>query len=255
MEQRIFDLSGKTALVTGGGRGLGRAMALGLADAGAEVAIADLLSSEAKGTADAVLKKGRKAMAFTADITRANDVHGVVSEVTKVFGKIDILINNAGINLLSPAEDFPLEDWQKVLAVNLTGVFLCAQAVGRVMIDRKKGKIINIASVAGLVGTPHDAVAYNSTKAGVISLTRSLAVEWGEYGINVNAIAPGMIETDLTRKRLENKDYYDYWMRTIPLKRVGRPQDLVGAVIYLSSEASDWMTGQVVVIDGGYTAM
>ncbi len=147
-----------------------------------------------------------------------------------------------------------LADWQKVLSITLTGVFLCTQTVGRIMIRQKKGKIINIASIAGLGGTPHPAAAYNSSKAGVINLTRSLALEWGQYQINVNAIAPGMIETDLTRARLKKKGYYPNIIDRIPLKRIGKPEDLIGAVVFLASDSSDWMTGQVMVIDGGIRA-
>jgi NAD(P)-dependent dehydrogenase (short-subunit alcohol dehydrogenase family) len=219
------------------------------------VIVVDILTSEAQDVAGEIEKKGRRALAIKADVTNASEVEQMVAQAVRTFERIDILVNNAGINVISPAEEFALEDWQKVLAVNLTGVFLCAQAVGKIMIRQRKGKIVNIASIAGLIGTPHDAVAYNSTKAGVLSLTRSLAVEWGEYHINVNAIAPGMIETDLTRKRLESKDYRDLFVRSTALRRIGTPADLVGAAIYLSSDASDWMTGQVMIIDGGYTAM
>jgi len=251
----IFDCTGKIAVVTGGARGLGRSMALALADAGANVAIADMLLSEAKMVAEEIDERGRHSLAMQINVTSEDEVQKVVREVIDHFARIDILINNAGINIISPAEDFHLDDWNKVLSVNLTGVFLCARAVGKVMINQKKGKIINIASITGMVGTPHNAIAYNSTKAGVINLTRSLAVEWGKYNINVNAIAPGMIETELTSKRLENKEYYNYWIDRTPLRRIGRPEDLIGAVIYLSSEASNWVTGHTIVIDGGYTAL
>lgn len=252
---KIFDLTGKVAIVTGGGRGLGRAMALALADAGADVVVTDLLISEAKGVAKEISLKKRKSVAIKADVSKPTQVKTVVTKVTDRFGKTDILVNNAGINIISPAEDFSFGDWNRVLSVNLMGVFLCAQAFGKVMINQRKGKIINIASVAGMVGTPHNATAYNSAKAGVINLTRSLAIEWGKYNINVNAIAPGMIETELTKKRLENKEYYNYWIDRTPLRRVGRPEDLIGAVVYLSSEASDWVTGHTIVIDGGYTSL
>lgn len=251
----IFDLTGKVAIVTGGGRGLGSTMALALADAGADVVVTDLLISEAKEVAKEISLKRRRSLAIKADVTKPKDVQKMVFKTMKHFGRIDILVNNAGINIISPAEDFSVEDWDKVLSVNLTGVFLCAQAFGKVMIKQKKGKIINIASVAGIVGTPHNAAAYNSTKAGVINLTRSLAIEWGKYNINVNAIAPGMIETELTKKRLKNKEYYDYWIDRTPLRRIGKPEDLTGALIYLSSEASNWLTGHTIVIDGGYTAL
>ena len=248
----LFDLSGKVAIVTGGARGLGRIIALALSDAGADVVIADILIPLAEDVVKEIEEKGNRAIAVKLDVTNANDVQEMVSKVTDNFGKIDILINNAGIQCISAAEDFALEDWTRVLNVNLTGVFLCSQAVGKIMINQKKGKIINISSLFGTLGSPHGAAAYNSSKGGVINLTKSLAVEWGKYNINVNAIAPGIIETDLTRKRLEDKEYFDLWIDRTPLKRIGKPGDLSGAIIYLSSEASDFVTGNTIMIDGGY---
>jgi NAD(P)-dependent dehydrogenase (short-subunit alcohol dehydrogenase family) len=251
----FFDLSEKVAIVTGGGRGLGRTMALALADAGANVIIADIIINQAEYVAKEIIKKNIRSLAIKVDVTKPKEVQKMVSQVMKHFRRIDILVNNAGINIIAPAESFGPKDWDKVLSINLKGVFLCAQAVGKVMIKQRKGKIINIASIAGMVGTPHHAVAYNSSKAGVINLTRALAIEWGKYNINVNAIAPGIIETDLTRKRLENKKYYKYWIDRTPLGRIGKPEDLIGALIYLSSETSDWLTGHTIVVDGGYTAL
>jgi gluconate 5-dehydrogenase len=251
----FFDLSGKVVVVTGGGRGLGKTMALALADAGAHITLIDILVSQTKEVAEEILQKGKRSLVVKADVTKPREVQMMVSHVMKHFGRIDILINNAGINIIAPAESFDPKDWDRVLSINLKGVFLCAQAVGKVMIKQRKGKIINIASIAGMVGTPHHAVAYNSSKAGVIHLTRALAIEWGKYNIHVNAIAPGIIETDLTRERLKNKEYYHYWIDRTPLRRIGQPEDLIGAVIYLASEASDWLTGQAIVIDGGYTAL
>jgi NAD(P)-dependent dehydrogenase (short-subunit alcohol dehydrogenase family) len=250
----LFDLSGRVSIVTGGARGLGRSMALTLADAGADVVITDILVSPAKDVVKEIERRDRRSLFLKADVTRAKEVQKMVSKVTERFGKIDILINNAGINIISPAEDFALEDWNKVVSINLTGVFLCAQAVGKEMVKQKKGKIINIASLFGTTGSPHTAVAYNSSKAGVINMTRSLAAEWGKYNVNVNAIAPGINETDLTRERLENKEYYKYWIDRNALKRIGKPEDLLGAIIYLSSEASNFVTGHTILIDGGYSA-
>jgi NAD(P)-dependent dehydrogenase (short-subunit alcohol dehydrogenase family) len=250
---KLFDLSGNVAIVTGGARGLGKIIALALSDAGADVVIADVLTSLADDAVKEIEKNGNRALGIKLDVTSEKDVKEMVSKVTDHFGKIDILINNAGIQCISPAEDFALEDWNRVLNINLTGLFLCSQAVGKMMISRKKGKIINISSLFGTIGSPHGAAAYNSSKAGVINLTRSLAVEWGKHNINVNAIAPGIIETDLTRKRLENKEYFDLWIDRTPLERIGKPDDLSGAVIYLSSKASDFVTGHTIMIDGGYS--
>jgi NAD(P)-dependent dehydrogenase (short-subunit alcohol dehydrogenase family) len=250
----LFDLAGKAAIVTGGARGLGKSIALALSGAGADVVIADVLTSLAEDVVKEIEESGNRALSVKLDVTNANEVQEMVSKVMDHFGRIDVLINNAGIQCISAAEDFVLEDWNKVVSINLTGLFLCSQAVGRIMINQKKGKIINIASLFGTIGSPHGAIAYNSSKGGVINLTKSLAVEWGKYNINVNAIAPGIIETELTRKRLENKEYFDLWIDRTPLERIGKPGDLSGAIIYLSSEASDFVTGHTVMIDGGYSA-
>jgi NAD(P)-dependent dehydrogenase (short-subunit alcohol dehydrogenase family) len=248
----LFDLSGSVAIVTGGARGLGKIIALALADAGADVVIADILTSLAEDVVKEIEARGNRALGVKLDVTSVNDVQEMVEKVTNHFGSIDILINNAGIQCISAAEDFALEDWTRVVNINLTGVFLCCQAVGKVMINRKKGKIINISSLFGTIGSPHGAAAYNSSKGGVINLTKSLAVEWGKHNINVNAIAPGIIETELTRKRLEDKEYFDLWIDRTPLERIGKPEDLSGAIIYLSSAASDFVTGNTIMIDGGY---
>ena len=248
----LFDLSGSVAIVTGGARGLGKIIALALADAGADVVIADVLTSLSEEVVKEIEAGGSRALGVKLDVTNANDVQEMAGKVTDHFGRIDILINNAGIQCISAAEDFPLEDWNRVVNINLTGVFLCSQAVGKIMINQKKGKIINISSLFGTIGSPHGAAAYNSSKGGVINLTKSLAVEWGKHNINVNAIAPGIIETELTRKRLEDKEYFDLWINRTPLERIGKPEDLSGAIIYLSSGASDFVTGNTIMIDGGY---
>lgn len=255
MNLNPFSLSGKVGIVTGAGRGIGRVLALGLADAGADVVIADVLAREGEEVAQEVRKKGKNSLYVKVDLTRKTEVEAMVSEIVKHFGGIDILINNAAINIFSPAEEFLLDDWNRVVSVNLTGVFLCAQAVGKIMIGQKRGKIINVASVGGMTGTYRKAIAYDSSKAGVINMTRSLAVEWGKYHINVNAIAPGMIATDLTRKRLEDKAFYDYYVERVPLGKIGQADDLVGPVVFLCSAASDWVTGQTMVLDGGQTLL
>jgi NAD(P)-dependent dehydrogenase (short-subunit alcohol dehydrogenase family) len=251
----LFNLSGKVGMVTGGGRGIGRTLALALADAGANVVIADVLIHQGEEVVQEIKQKGINSLSIQVDLSQKIEIEKMVSETMKHFGRIDILINNAAINIFSPAEEFTLEAWNKVLSVNLTGVFLCAQAVGKIMIEQKGGKIINIASVGGMTGTYRKAIAYDSSKAGVINLTRSLAVEWGKYNINVNAIAPGMIETDLTRRRLEDKEFYDYFVKRVPLGKIGQPDYLVGSVLFLSSKASDWMTGQTIILDGGQTLL
>jgi NAD(P)-dependent dehydrogenase (short-subunit alcohol dehydrogenase family) len=251
----LFSLSGKVGIVTGAGRGIGRVLALALADAGCHVVIADVLVREGEEAAGEIRKKGKDSIFIKVDLSRKTEIEAMASETVKRFGKIDILVNNAGINVFSPAEDFALDDWNKVVNVNLTGTFFCAQAVGKIMIGQNKGKIVNVASVGGMTGTYRKAVAYDSSKAGIINFTRSLAVEWGRYNINVNAIAPGMIETDLTRGRLEDKEFHDYFVKRVPLGKIGQAYDLAGPVIFLCSEASDWLTGQTMVLDGGQTLL
>jgi NAD(P)-dependent dehydrogenase (short-subunit alcohol dehydrogenase family) len=252
----LFNLSGKVGIVTGGSRGIGRTLALALADAGADVAVAAVHRMDlAEEVAEEIKKKKRTSLAVRVDVSDKREVQGMVSKVIKRFGKVDILVNNAALNIFSPAENLSLEDWNKVLSVDLTGVFLCSQAVGKIMIEQKRGKIINVTSVGGMTGTYRKAIAYDSSKAGVINLTRSLAVEWGKYNINVNAIAPGLIETDLTRKRLKDREFYNYFLERVPLGKIGQPEDLVGIVIFLSSEASNWLTGQTIVMDGGQTLL
>jgi NAD(P)-dependent dehydrogenase (short-subunit alcohol dehydrogenase family) len=252
----LFNLSGKVGIVTGGSRGIGRTLALALADAGADVAVAAAHPMDlAEEVAEEIKKKEKTSLAVRVDVSNKREVQDMVSKVIKQFGKIDILVNNAAINIFSPAEKLSLDDWNKVLSVDLTGVFLCSQAVGKIMMEQKRGKIINVTSVGGMTGTYRKAIAYDSSKAGVINLTRSLAVEWGKYNINVNAIAPGLIETDLTRKRLEDREFYNYFLERVPLGKIGQPEDLVGIVIFLSSEASKWLTGQTIVMDGGQTLL
>jgi NAD(P)-dependent dehydrogenase (short-subunit alcohol dehydrogenase family) len=252
----LFNLSGKVGIVTGGSRGIGRTLALALADAGADVAVAAAHRMDlAEEVAEEIKKKEKTSLAVRVDVSNKREVQDMVSKVIKQFGKIDILVNNAAINIFSPAEKLSLDDWNKVLSVDLTGVFLCSQAVGKIMMEQKRGKIINVTSVGGMTGTYRKAIAYDSSKAGVINLTRSLAVEWGKYNINVNAIAPGLIETDLTRKRLEDREFYNYFLERVPLGKIGQPEDLVGIVIFLSSEASKWLTGQTIVMDGGQTLL
>jgi NAD(P)-dependent dehydrogenase (short-subunit alcohol dehydrogenase family) len=252
----LFDLTGKVGIVTGGSRGIGRTLALGMAYAGADVVVvAGQRLDLAEEVAGEIEKNGRVSLPLNVDVSDKTEVQTMVSKTVERFGKIDFLINNAAINVFYPAVDFPLEEWNKVLSVDLTGAFLCAQVVGKIMIEQKKGKIVNIASVGGMRGSYREAAAYDSSKAGLMNLTRSLAVEWGKYNINVNAIAPGMIETDLTRKRLEDRAFYQHFIERVPMGKIGQPEDLVGVVIFLSSEASNWLTGQTIVMDGGQTLL
>jgi NAD(P)-dependent dehydrogenase (short-subunit alcohol dehydrogenase family) len=248
-----FDLSGKVAIVTGAGRGLGYQIALSLAKYGADVAVCSRTVSELENVAEKIEKMGKRAKISKLDMTDIKSIPSMVDEVVKVFGHIDILVNNAGINRPQWAVDLTEENWDLVMNTNLKGLFFCAQAAGRVMINQKKGKIINVSSDAGTVGLPGRAV-YCASKGGVNLITKVLAIEWAEYNVNVNAIGPAFIETPLTEPMLKEKDFRDYVLGNTPLGRVGKPKDVSGAVVFLASEASDYMTGHVMLVDGGWTA-
>jgi NAD(P)-dependent dehydrogenase (short-subunit alcohol dehydrogenase family) len=252
----LFDLSGRTAIVSGGGSGIGRQMATGLAEAGANVVLCARKPERcAEVAAELERELGVRAAGMRCDVREPGEVQAVVDRTKTELGSIDILVNNAGTSWGAAAEDYPLDGWQKVVDVNLTGVFLFAQAAGRVMIDQQAGKIVNIASVAAFGGAPPDlmnAVAYNASKAGVVGFTRDLATKWAEHGINVNAIAPGWFPSDMNKVLLDARP--DDYLEHIPLRRFGGPDDLKGAVVYLASRASDFVTGQVVVVDGGQSA-
>lgn len=247
---RKFDLTGKKALVTGGGRGIGRAFCLALAQAGADVAVVDINQETAQAVAQEVQDLGREGLAIHADVTVAEQVQRMVNQTVEAFGRLDIDVNNAGMGSWAPAEEMSEEDWDKVIALNLKGVFLCAQACGRVMIKQRKGKIINTASMsASIVNRPQKQVHYNSSKAGVVMLTKSLAAEWAPYNINVNCISPGYTLTYLTR---QVSQYHDLWTELTPMGCMLEPEDLQGVLIFLASEASDLMTGQDLIVDAGY---
>ena len=247
----LFDLSGKVAIVTGGGSGIGRQMAHGLAEAGAELV---LCARKVERCEEAAAGMPTRALALPVDVTDEDSVGAMVGRAVHEFGRVDILVNNAGTVWGAAPEDLPLRGWQKVVDVNLTGVFLCARAVGRVMIEKGGGKIVNIASVAGLHGAPAEvvnALPYHATKGGVIALTRDLAWKWARYGINVNAIAPGWFPSDMANFVIERSPQL---AERIPLGRFGGPDDLKGAVVFLSSGASGYVTGHTLVVDGGQSA-
>jgi NAD(P)-dependent dehydrogenase (short-subunit alcohol dehydrogenase family) len=248
-----FDLSGKVAVVTGAGRGMGQPVALALARYGADLVISSRTISELEKVKVEIEALGCRALIHRMDVTKIPDIHAMVEAALKTFGHIDILVNNAGVNAPQWAEDVTEEAWDKVLNTNLKGLFFCAQAVGKVMIRQKKGKIINVSSQSGVVGLLQRA-AYCSSKGGVNLLTKVLAIEWAKYNINVNAIAPTFIETPFTKPMFEKEGFRDYVLGNIPLGRVGTPEDVLGAVIYLASEASNLVTGHILLIDGGWTA-
>jgi len=248
-----LDLTGEAAIVTGAARGIGRAIALALAEFGADVAIFDIDGEGAERTAEEVEALGRRGLGLKVDVTKREEVEQGVRRVVEEFGKVDILVNNAGICINAPAEEMTEEQWDAVMDVNLRAVFICSQVVGREMIKRKKGSIVNIASMSGLiVNRPQPQVSYNASKAGVIALTRSLAVEWAKHGIRVNAISPGYIRTEIT---LSRSDLIPEWIPNIPMGRMGEPEEVAALAVFLASEASSYVTGANFVVDGGYTAL
>jgi NAD(P)-dependent dehydrogenase (short-subunit alcohol dehydrogenase family) len=248
----LFKLEGSVALVVGGG-GLGRAMARGLAEAGAAVAVADVAKDRAAVVADAVAGSGGRALALEVEVTSGASVERMTEEAEQVLGPIDVLVNSAGITRRAPAAEFAEADWQRVIAVNLTGVFLACQAVGRRMLARRTGRIINIASIAGEIGLA-GTVAYAASKGGVVNLTRALAVEWAPHGVRVNAIAPSWFDTDMGGLIRAEPAYAERAMRRVPMGRMGRPDELIGTVVYLASEASGMVTGHILAVDGGTLA-
>jgi NAD(P)-dependent dehydrogenase (short-subunit alcohol dehydrogenase family) len=247
-----FQLKDQVAIVTGAGRGIGQALALGLAEAGADVAILARTSSDLNETATLIEKTGRKALSIPTDITKRDDVVHAVQKAKDVFGKIDILVNNAGMNIRSKALDVTDEEWHTIMETNLHGAFMMAQETGKVMKEQNKGKIINISSVGGGVAL-RTGVVYASTKAALIQMTKNLAIEWAQYGINVNAIGPWYFRTPLTEKLLSDEAYLNEILSRTPIKRVGELEDLVGPVVFLSGDGANYITGQTLFVDGGMT--
>jgi NAD(P)-dependent dehydrogenase (short-subunit alcohol dehydrogenase family) len=252
--QRLFNLSERVAIVTGGSIGLGRQMAQGLAEVGANLVLCARKKERCEQTADELRSLGIKTLALACDVKNPDNVRDVVDKTLSQFGRIDILINNAGTSWGAPVEEMRLEHWNKVMETNLTGTFLFAQAVGKSMVAQGRGKIINIASVAGLRGAPPDfqAIGYHASKGGMIAFTKDLACKWGMHNIQVNAIAPGWFPTNMSEVVIErNKENL---LKRIPLGRFGNDHDLKGAAVFLASDASDFITGHVLVVDGGQTA-
>lgn len=252
----LFSLQGKTAIVTGGGRGLGAQIAQGFAEAGANVVLCSRKVEACEEIASQLAQLGVQTLALACDVTKPEEIAHVVSKTLETFGKIDILVNNSGASWGAPAVDMPYEAWQKVFDVNVNGTFLMSQAVGKVMLAQKAGKIINIASIAGLGGTLPDfmdTIGYNASKGAVITLTKDLAVKWGPSGVNINAIAPGFFPTKMSNVLIERGQ--DFLMGTTPLKRLGAENDLKGVALFLAAAASDYITGEVIVVDGGMSAI
>jgi len=252
-----FNLEGRAAVITGAGRGLGRAMALALAGAGAHVSIWDVNQEDVESAAADITASGGTALPLVVDVTNSQQVEKAIEQVVREFGGLHAIVNNAGVTSGSPFEELSEEDWARVLGVNLTGMFLCAKYAGRQMIKQGRGgSVINVASISGLVGNRGgNNTHYCTTKGGAIALTRSLAVEWAPHRIRVNAIAPGYFVTPMT-DRLKNRDaeFYQELIDRVPLGRFGQPEDLAGAVVFLAGDASTFVSGHILVVDGGYTA-
>lgn len=239
--------------MTGAGRGLGRSMAIALASAGADLALVSRTRSELDSLAGEISALGRRAVAITADATDEASVEAAIEEAVSGLGRLDILVNNAGINIRKPVLELPVEDYDRVIATNLRGYFLFARAAGRRLVAQGSGKVINISSIMGSVALPGQA-AYASSKGGVEQLTKVMALEWAQSGVQVNAIGPTYFETELTRPLFEDEERHDFIVDRTPMKRWGQPHELAGAVIFLASSASDFITGQSLLVDGGWTA-
>ncbi len=247
----LFDLTGKTAIVTGTSRGLGQYFARALAKAGADLVITSRNLPSLTEFKEEIESLGRNALAVQLDVLSQSDIENMAQLAIKEYGKIDILVNNAGLNIRKPSTEVSQQDWDTVLDTNLKGSFFCAQAVAREMIKRNYGRIINIGSCTCVFGMEGIA-AYTASRGAILSMTRSLAAEWGKFRITVNVLAPGWFKTAQNAVLYENKEWLDYITERIPLNRPGNPNDLDGAVVFLASDASEYITGQMIMVDGGF---
>jgi NAD(P)-dependent dehydrogenase (short-subunit alcohol dehydrogenase family) len=253
MSYAKLDLSGKVAVVIGGTSGIGRAIAHGLAEAGADVVPTSRRIEQVEAAAKEIEERGRRTLRLTSDVSDRDSLQKLVDECVKEFGKIDILVNSAGRTKRQPTLDFSEEDWNDIMETNLSGTLRACQIFGRHFIERKYGRIINIASLSTFVSL-FEVAAYSASKAAVASLTKSLAIEWAKHGVNVNAIAPGVFKTDLNRNLLESTERGKEFLTRTPMGRFGKVEELAGAAIFLASDAASFVTGEVLVVDGGFLA-
>lgn len=250
-----FDLTNKKAVVTGAGRGIGLAIARRLAEAGADILVAEYSEDAGQVAVDQLREMGHEAHFVQTDVRDVTSVQRMAAQAIAHFGQVDLLVNNAGIVHNTPAEDTSDEEWRNVIDVNINGVFWCSREIGKHMLERERGVIVNIASMSGIVvNNPQPQAAYNVSKAGVIMLTKSLAAEWARRGIRVNSVSPGYIGTEMTKRGMSNEVWREMWLAQTPMNRVGDPVDVANAVLYLASDAAAFATGTNLVIDGGYTS-
>jgi gluconate 5-dehydrogenase len=250
----LFDLTGNVALIVGGAGGLGKDMAWALAQHGADVAIAQRHPQQGEDLKQAVEGLGRICRLYKADICVENDVKGLFDQIAADFGRLDILVNAAGQNILQKAEEYSEENWDKVVDLNLKGTYLTCREAARLMIPQRKGKIINLSSVSGHVGKPEGYLAYCASKGGVNMLTKCLAAEWAKYNIAVNAISPTFIRTNINAKQLEDAQFHSKLIARIPMGRIGVQRDIIGPTLLFASGAADFITGQIILVDGGITS-
>lgn len=248
-----FSLTDQKAIVTGASKGIGQGIALALAHAGADVVVTSRNVERAEPVATEIRELGREALTLALEVTSLDSINAMVEATLERFGRIDILVNNAGINIPKLALEVTEKDWNEVLDTDLKGLFFCSQAVGRHMVERRSGKVINIASQMGVVGYRYRS-AYCSAKAGVVNLTRVLAVEWAQYGVNVNTVAPTFLRTPFTELMFRDQEFYQDVLSRIPLGRIGEIEDVVGAVVFLASPAANLITGHTLLVDGGWVA-